>query len=196
MGWTLVVQRVRFARGVHAEHKLAAGHQHRGSGQPCSTARQPRSVPQKRCSAAQIQSLQHRFVVLVFVADHHRVYEGSLVAGGIVGQHVKRVEHGRPHGLAVCARLIRRQQRQVDPTGAGMHKGVVEPPDRRRQHRGPCGISIPQQPQLFLLTDVRQVPHQGAHQRVVLPTEFRVVKLDQTQRSRPRPRQVVGNAFP
>ena len=48
---------------------------------------------------------------------------------------------------------------------------------------GRRGIATTQQPQLFLLTDVREIPHQRAHQRVVLAPQFGVIEVDQPQRA-------------
>src|SRR5262249_18488867 len=67
--------------------------------------------------------------------------------------------------------------------------------DGRRQDARPTRVAATQQPQLFLLTDVRQVPDQRTHQRVVLTTEFVIVELHESQGPRPRPRQVVGQPF-
>src|ERR1700680_737769 len=77
-----------------------------------------------------------------------------------------------------------------------MHEGVVETLDRRRQHSGPIRVTAAQQPQLFLLTNVRQIPDQRAHQRVVLAAQFVIVEIDQPQRARACPLQIAGKSFP
>ena len=96
---------------------------------------------------------------------------------------------------AVRPRLVRRQQRQIDATGPGVHEGVVKVFDGAGQHPRPVRVTTAQQPQLFLLADVRQVPHQRAHQRVVLTAEFGVVEIDKPQSSFPRSAQIAGQCF-
>ena len=60
---------------------------------------------------------------------------------------------------------------------------------------GPIRVAAAQQPQLFLLADMREVPHQRAHQRVVLAAQFGVVEIDQPQGSFARPVQIAGQRF-
>ena len=88
------------------------------------------------------------------------------------------------------------QQRQIDPAGARVDEGVVEAFDVRRQHAGAVGVAVAQQPQLFLLADVREVPHQRAHQRVVLTMQLGVVEVGEGQRPLPGPLEVAGEVLP
>ena len=136
--------------------------------------------------------LQHRFVVLVLVADHHSVHE---IVVRFVGQLVECVQRRGPHGATVGPRLIGRQQRQVDAAGAGVHEGVVEVFDRAGQDSRPVRVAAAQQPQFLLLADVRQVPDQRAHQRVVLAMEFGIVEIHQPQGSFARPVQIADQRF-
>ena len=62
-----------------------------------------------------------------------------------------------------------------------MHERVVQPFDRRWQHARSSTVVSAEQPELLLPADVGEVPHQRAHQRVVLPQQFGVVELDQPQ---------------
>ena len=101
VGGTLVVQRIRFIRGVHAQHEGAAGHQHRRSGDSRPARWQVGGLAQQRRAGAQVQRLQDGFVVLVFVTDHHAVHEGRAVTGGVVGQRVQRIQRGGTHCAAI-----------------------------------------------------------------------------------------------
>ena len=162
---------------------------------PASPARPAGGVRvsrQQRRADAQVQRLQHGLVVLVLVADHQAVDEVVL---RFVGEPIERIERSRSHRPAVAARLMRGQQRQVGAAGAGVHEGVVEAFHRAGQDSRPIRVAAAQQPQFFLLADMRQVPDQRAHQRVVLTTQFRVVEIDQPQRSSPRPVHVADQRF-
>ena len=93
---------------------------------------------------------------------------------------------------AVGPGVGRRQQRQLDAAGAGVHERVVEAVDSGRQHARAVRVAAAQQPQLFLLPDMGEVPHQRAHQRVVLAVQFGVVEIDEPQRALAGPRQFAG----
>ena len=112
-----------------------------------------------------------------------------------VREPIKRIERSRPHSPAVAAGLIRGQQRQVGTAGAGVHEGVVEVFHRAGQDARPIRVAAAQQPQLFLLADMRQVPDQRTHQRVVLAMQFRVVEVDQPQGSHPGPVHIADQCF-
>ena len=131
--------------------------------------------------------------MLVLVADHQPEPEGGVAV--VVGQGVEVVQRLVAHGRAVRSGLGRRQQRQLDAAGAGVDERVVEAVDVGRQHARPVGVAVAQQPQLFLLTDVREVPHQRAHQRVVLAPQFGVVEIDEPQRAVPGLRQLTRKRF-
>ena len=55
---------------------------------------------------------------------------------------------------------------------------------------GRAGSPAAQQPELLLLADVRQVPHQRAHQRVVLREQGRLVEVGEQRGARPRQFQI------
>jgi hypothetical protein len=124
-----------------------------------------------------LQRGQHRLVVLFLVLNDHARRE--QLAGRSVLDQVK----DPPANLVVVGpRLNRGQQRQRRALGAGVLECVVERVHRWREHPGPDRVAGPQQPQLLLLADVRQVPHQRAHQQVVLRDQRRVVQVRQLQR--------------
>ncbi len=159
---------------------------------PGPAGRQGAGFLQQRRPDAQVQCLQHGLVVLVLVADHQAVHEVLL---RFVREPIERIERSRSHGPAVAARLMRGQQRQVDAAGTGMHEGVVQALHGVGQDSRPIRVTATQQPQFFLLSDMRQVPHQRAHQRVVLTTKLRVVEIDQPQRSFARPLHIADQRF-
>ena len=70
--------------------------------------------------------------------------------------------------------LGRVEQRQRRAVGAGMLERVVELVDRLRQDRIPAA-DVAQQPELFLVADVREVPDQRRHQPGVLADQVGVV---------------------
>ena len=75
MGRAFVVQRERLIGGVDTQHERAAGHLDRRPGKSGPAGREGAGLQQQRRAGTQIQCLQHRFVVLVLVADHHPVHE-------------------------------------------------------------------------------------------------------------------------
>jgi hypothetical protein len=87
----------------------------------------------------------------------------------LVGRRVLDQVKDPPVNLVVVGpRLNRRQQRRRRALGAGMLERAVKRVHLWREHPAPGRVAGPQQPQLLLLADVRQVPHERAHQRVVL----------------------------
>ncbi len=103
---------------------------------------------------------------------------------------VQQVEDPAAHLVAVGSRPRRRQQRQLRPLGAGMLERVVQRVDFRVHRLAPADLT--QQPQFFLVGDVRQIPDQRGHQRRVLRGQVGVVHAVGEQR-RPLPR---GGQFP
>src|SRR5690242_17643982 len=85
-----------------------------------------------------------------------------------------------------------RQQWEVDAAGPRMDERVVEGIDVGGQHARTVGVTATQQPQLLLLADMREIPHQRTHQRVVLPVQFVVVEVDQGERAATGGGQVAG----
>ena len=83
------------------------------------------------------------------------------------------VEHAAADLVAVAARLGRGEQRQGRPLGARVLERVVQRVDLR-VHRV-AAADRAQQPELLLVGDVRQVPHERRHQRGVLLHQVGVV---------------------
>ena len=129
------------------------------------------------------------------MADHQTEPEARVTIEVLAGQGVEGVQRLVAHGAAVRARVSGRQERQRDSAGTRMDERIVEAVDVGRQHARPVRVAVAQQPQLLLLTDVREVPHQWAHQRVVLATQFVVVEVDQPQRAVARLRQLTREFF-
>ena len=84
------------------------------------------------------------------------------------GSALEQVEHPAADLVVEGPGLDRRQQRQRRAVGPAVLERVVQRVHVRRQHPGPGRVAAAQQPQLFLLADVGEVPDQRAHQRVVL----------------------------
>ena len=126
------------------------------------------------------------------MADHQAEPEARVT---VIGQAVEGVQRLAADGAAVRARVRRRQKRQVDPAGPGVLERVVEALHLRRQHARPVRVAVAQQPQLLLLTDVREVPHQRAHQRVVLAMQFGIIEVDEAQRAVPRRGELTRQRF-
>ncbi len=98
---------------------------------------------------------------------------------------LQQVEHPAAHLAAVGPRLRRRQQRQRRALGARVLERVVERVDLRVHGLAPADLA--QQPEFFLVGDVRQVPDQRGHQRRVLSDQVGLVHAVGEQR-RPLPR--------
>ncbi len=110
---------------------------------------------------------QHGLVVLLFVLGDHP--EGETVVqqrGALQRSALQQVEDPAAHLGRVAPGLRRPQQGQLRPLGARMPEGVVERVDLGAQGFVPGHVA--QQPELLLVPDVRQVPHQRGHQRGVL----------------------------
>ena len=98
---------------------------------------------------------------------------------------VEQVEDPAAHLVAVGPRLGRRQQRQRRALGSRVLERVVQRVDLR-VHRL-AAADLAQQPELFLVGDVREVPDQRGHQRRVLSDQVGLVHAVGEQR-RPLPR--------
>gem|GEM_PF-5220681 len=120
--------------------------------------------------------------MLLLVLHHHR---GREQLARVVRDPLQSIEHPPTDLVAERAGLDRGQQRQRRTGGAGVLERVVERIDARRQDPGAVAVARAQQPQLLLLADVREVPHQRAHQRIVLSEQVRLVQIRQHQRAVP-----------
>ena len=101
------------------------------------------------------------------------------------GGPVEQVEDPAAHLVPVGARLGRRQQRQRRAFGARVLECVVQRVDLRVQRLAAAGLA--QQPELFLVGDVREVPDQRGHQRRVLSDQVGLVHaVGEQRRSLPR----------
>lgn len=73
-----------------------------------------------------------------------------------------------------------------------MLERVVEALDVRFEQARTAGIITPQQPHLLLPADVGEIPHQRAHQGVVLAQQLGIIDLDQPQGAFARQGEVPG----
>ncbi len=110
--------------------------------------------------------------------DHH---VGEQPFGGLVPDALEAVEDPTPHVRDEGPRLVRTEQRQADPAGAWVLEGVVELFDLAREQALGRGVAPSQQPEVLLLADVREVPHQRAHQRAVLGGQLGLVEVGQPE---------------
>ena len=102
---------------------------------------------------------QHGLVVLLLVLDDHAEGEPVLGEAPPLQRHpLEHVERLVPHLLDVLTRLRRAEQRQRRPVRARMLEGVVQVVDVRAQRL--AAADVPDQPQLLLAADVREVPDQ------------------------------------
>jgi hypothetical protein len=126
----------------------------------------------------QLQRGQHRLVMLVLVLDHHPVHEALVEQrDSRVELHpVEDVEHAAADHGDMAPGLRRAEDGQLRPLPADVAEGVVDvvvgwvdrPGARGCPPDGACAGDRPEQPQLLVVADVGQVPHQGRHQRGVL----------------------------
>lgn len=107
---------------------------------------------------------QHGLVVLLFMLrDHPEGERGPQQGASAERRRAEHVQGPAAHLRGVGPGLCGGQQRQGGAGGPGVLEGVVQAVDLRA-HRLPSAHSA-QQPQLFLIADVREVPDQGRHQR-------------------------------
>ena len=136
---------------------------------------------QDRLAAAQLVGGQHGLVVLVLVLQDHAKDEAVLaqrVRRGSVGpaqrHRLQCVEDLATHLTEVVVRLAGQQQRQAGPGVTRVLEGVVEVVDLGA-HRL-LAARLAQQPELLVVADVGQVPHQGRHQPGVLGEQVGLVE--------------------
>ena len=117
---------------------------------------------------------QHRLVVLLLVLHDHAEREpvGDQPAP-LQGYRVEQVEHLVADGPHVPARLGRTEQRQCRPVPARVAERVVQVVDVLPYRF--TATHVAHQPQLLLVADVREVPHQRGHQRRMLADQVVVV---------------------
>ena len=186
----LVVQGPGFGGGAHRER--AAWHQdlRRQPGR-VGVRRGRGSRGQHRGSGPDLVRDQHGLVVLHLVLGDHPEREPvpdpppGREPGVAEPGPVEQVQDPAADLMAVGPRLVGRQQRQCRALRAGMLERVVERVDFRVQ--GFAAADLAQQPELFLVGDVREVPDQRRHQRRVLPDQVGLVHAVGEQR-RPLPR--------
>ena len=181
----LVVQRPGLGGGPHGER--AAGHQH--------LRRQPEGVcgrrpgggcGEHRRAGPDLVGDQHRLVVLHLVLGDHPERESVAEQPRPAERGaVEQVEDPAAHLVAVGLGLGGRQQRQRGTFGPRVLERVVERVDLR-VHRL-AAADLAQQPELFLVGDVREVPDQRGHQRRVLSDQVGLVHAVGQQRG-PIPR--------
>jgi hypothetical protein len=118
---------------------------------------------------------EHRLVVLLLVLDDHAEGEAVLdQAAAGERRALQQVEDAAAHLAHVVARLARVQQRQRRTLEPRVLERVVELVHGLGQDRV-AAADVAEQPQLLLVADVRQVPHQRRHQPGVLRDEVGVV---------------------
>ena len=117
--------------------------------------------------------------MLLFVLLDHRERERLLGT-------LELVEHPATHVGDETARLRRGQETQIRAGGARMQEGVVELVDLGREQTLPPTVAATQEPEVFLLTDVRQIPDERAHQGRHLRGQLGVVEIGQRERARAR----------
>jgi hypothetical protein len=118
---------------------------------------------------------EHGLVVLLLMLRDHAEREavGDQPLAGEPGP-LDQVEHAPPDLPGIRPRLGGRQQRQGRALGSRVLERVIERVDLR-VHRLPPA-NLPEQPQLLLIGDVGQVPHQRRHDRRVLADQVVVLQ--------------------
>ena len=185
----LVVQRPGLGRGAHAERAARDGHLGRAAAS-ASAGAGPGAAAASTGAPSRIWwviSIVSSCCDLVLgdhperepVAEQPRAALRAPEPGPL-----EQVEDPAPDLLPVGPGLGGRQQRQRRPLGARMLERVVERVDLRAHGLAPADLA--QQPELFLVGDVGQVPDQRGHQRRVLPDQVRLVHAVGEQR-RPLP---------
>jgi hypothetical protein len=112
-------------------------------------------------------------MLLLVLGDHPEGEPPGDQRGPGEGRRLEQVEHPAADLAGVAARLCGWQQRQGGALGAGVLEGVIERVDLR-VHRV-AAAHLPQQPQLFLIGDVREIPYQRRHQRGMLADKVGLV---------------------
>nr|BFE67975.1 hypothetical protein GCM10020092_012760 [Actinoplanes digitatis] len=152
----LVVQRPRLGVGAHGER--AAGYQHL-AGDRDPGGRRRFGVEHGR-AVAQLVGGEHGLVVLLLVLDDHAEREAVRdQRPPVEADPVEHVEGLVPHLVHIGAGLGRAEQRQRRAVAARVLEGVVQLVDVAA-HRLPAA-DVPDQPELLLVGDVREVPDQG-----------------------------------
>ena len=167
----LVVERPRLGRRAHGERP--ARHVHLGGQRRRVGGRgRRRGSGQHRGPRPQLVGGEHGLVVLHLVLRDHPEREpgaetgaelcaGAEAAGLPPGGQLDlldQVEHPCADLVAVAARLGRGEQRQGRPLGARVLERVVQRVDLRVH--GVAAADRAEQPELLLVGDVRQVPHE------------------------------------
>ena len=155
--------------------------------------RQRRSGAENGLPLAQLVGGQHRLDVLLLVLLDHDV--GEQLTGTALAGAFERVEDPAADVGDEAASLRRGEQRQVDPGGARVLEGVVQLLDACREQPLRRRVASAEQPEVLLLADVREVPHQRTHQGAVLPGQLALVEVGQPQGARPGGLQPAGRGL-
>ena len=144
--------------GVGAHHEGPAADEHLRGRDHCPSRRRF-DRPHVDGPGLELQRREHRLDVLVLVLDDHPVHEATAQQrhSGIEIHPVEDIEGAAAHRSDVGPGVIRAQERQPGPVGPGMPEGVVHVVVPRTDTLVP---EPPQQPDVLVVADVRQVPHQ------------------------------------
>ena len=171
----LVVQRPRVGRRAHRER--AAGDQHlggadqrRGRGQRVGR----REAPGRRDAAGGWPASSRRAGARAGGPCRTRSPRRAAPVGRVETDRVEGVQHLAADQADVVAGLGRLEQRQRRPGRARVLEGVVDVVELG-PHRLDAG-RLAQQPQLLVVADVREVPHQRRHQPRVLGEQLALVE--------------------
>src|SRR2546421_3955971 len=171
-----------------AGHEGPARDAHHAAGARGATRARPPLTRLVDARLREREGLQHRLGVLVLVLDDH---VPDNVAGA-AGEHLERT---CADGRQVLARAQEVEMRHVAAHGARGLQGVVDAQELGVHRVEPARPHA--EPELLERGDVREVPHQRTHQRIVDPVHIRVRDgLDQPQRPRPRLVQEVADPLP
>ena len=176
----LVVQRPGLGGGPHGER--AAGHEDLGrEPERVGWCRVRRPGGEHRHPGPDLVGDQHRLVVLHLVLRDHPEREpvAEQPRPGEPGP-VEQVENPAAHLVAVGPGLGGRQQRQRGTLRARVLERVIERIDLRVYRLAAADLA--QQPELFGVGDVREVPDQRGHQRRVLSDQVGLVHAVGQQR--------------
>ena len=120
---------------------------------------------------SQVERLKNRFLVLCLVLDDHSEHVTVPYQG------IRWIQVGPPHNLQcfsphlvdVLECFVSIEQGKVTTRPARIVEGVVHLVESRIVGRP--SVELAQQPQLFEVADMAEVPHQRAHDRVMLAVD-------------------------
>ncbi len=173
---------------VGPDHDLATGKPHHlAAGDDVAPGRQ--RAPERRGvrrALLELQRLENGLVVLVLVLEHHPV-DVAVADERVLVVEVHLLE-SREHALADLAHHRRALgepgERQPAAHPARMLERVEQPGHLAELDRS---VEVAREPELLEVCDVSEVPHDRAHQRIVLPAQV-VVAEGAQEEQRPRAR--------